>query len=49
VTSPTEALAVVRATYQSQYEAYRLVGVSDPGIEGLEDYEVIIYILGTVT
>lgn len=48
VTSPTEALAVVKATYQTQYEAYRLVGVVDPNIPDLEDYEVIIYILGTV-
>jgi hypothetical protein len=49
VTSPTEGLAVVKAQYNTRYEAYRLTNVSDPMVEDLEDYEVIIYILGTVT
>lgn len=49
VTSLTEGLAVVKAQYYTQYEAYRLIGVTDPNIPDLEDYEVIVYILGTVT
>lgn len=49
VTSPTEALAVVKAQYMTRYEAYRLMNVTDPMVPDLEEYEVIIYILGTVT
>lgn len=49
VTNPVEALAVVKAQYMTRYEAYRLIGVTDPMVPDLEDYEVIIYILGTIT
>lgn len=45
----TPPLAVVRATYNTTALAYRLIGVTDPQIDGLEDYPVVIYILGDVT